>query len=234
MDLAELLEGCTAVLTDVDVRKICRHRGFSAEEAWIGTLLRHLLLSEAWTVAEDLEVAVRQHFHADLVVHAHPRTWSASTPTQAHLPTTEAICQAGWSVGFLERCPAQGRTWYRLAAPACSPGAKALLEEALSTEAEDSIQVELEVVPFEILEALTTFSRFAVEGRHLVARPDPVVIGRMQEGGRRSSPGCVPTRPRTVTCASGWPGWPVARCSTSASWWRAFARRSSGCGWSRH
>jgi hypothetical protein len=90
-----------------------------------------------------------------------------------------SVCESGWRWGFLARQEAEGRKWYRLAPS--SAAADTPPDRYLAVRGDDGVAVNLDAVPFEVLETLVlTSDQRPVPGRQplLLVTPNLVKLGR--------------------------------------------------------
>ncbi len=88
------------------------------------------------------------------------------------------LCESAWRWGFLARQEAEGRTWYRLAP---SAAADTPPDRYLTVRGDEGVAVNLDAVPFEVLETLVrTSDQRAVPGKLplLLVTPNLVKLGR--------------------------------------------------------
>jgi hypothetical protein len=93
-----------------------------------------------------------------------------------------SVCESGWRWGFLARQQAEGRNWYRLAPPLVA--ADTPPDRYLAVRGDEGVAVNLDAVPFEVLETLVlTSDQRPVPGRQplLLVTPNLVKLGRATE-----------------------------------------------------
>jgi len=94
---------------------------------------------------------------------------------------SRAVCESGWRWGCLARQEADGKTWYRLVSP---PAPDAAPEQYLAVSGDGGLTVDLNAVPFEVLEKLVMISdQEPVPGGRPLLRltPNLVKLGRVGE-----------------------------------------------------
>ena len=95
---------------------------------------------------------------------------------------SSSVCESGWRWGCLARQKAQGKTWYRLAPQ--SPVDDVPPQDYLEITSDGQAIVNLDVVPFELLEGLVAISDqqpVSRRGHCLLLAPNLIKLGRAAE-----------------------------------------------------
>lgn len=89
------------------------------------------------------------------------------------------VCLAGWQWGYLARQVDGGKSYYRLADPADEPqdGAPASPATYLLVTGDGGVTINLQLVPYDVLEQLAQMATIAVVGPFLTAVPNLIRLG---------------------------------------------------------
>jgi hypothetical protein len=89
------------------------------------------------------------------------------------------ICHAGWMWGCLSRNTANDQTGYRIGGNYPETGRDLPFTRYLLPSKKQDLIVDLETIPYKVLETLAGISNFKVIGSQLTATPDMVRLGRV-------------------------------------------------------
>ena len=102
------------------------------------------------------------------------RFWSILYP-EGDAPDSQGICAGGWKWGYLSKHEHQGKSYYR---PAGTLDARMVKPDSyLTVNGDQSVEIDIETIPYENLEMLALISNMAVVDSRLQITPDLIAIG---------------------------------------------------------